>query len=222
MRWLLRLVGSSAEKPESDARPRLTLALLGDAGVGKTGLLTRLQRHRFREEDVETIGVDFGFCTVKLDGEIWRMILLDFAGQERLRPDIAACLWHASGASLRRSRHWSQGMVVVYDVTDKESFDNVRHWMSIAGRNMDVDIGRIIVGNKCDLSAHRAVSYEEGQALADYFGVPFLETSAKSDHNTMQIVETFARGAKAIFERRAKLVSLAAMNKRTTPSTSTG
>lgn len=200
MRPLLRLRDDAAERPREPDRPRLKLALVGDEGVGKTGLLTRLVYNTFGEGRVPTIGVDFGACEVELDGTAWKLLIWDLAGQERFRKLTTSYCRHIAG------------VLVVYDITDKESFNNVRYWMKFAENAAAWDMGFMIVGNKCDLSAQRAVSYEEGQALADYFGVPFLEMSAKSAHNTLQVVEAFAHVAKR------RMPSSATIDKRPMPS----
>ncbi|CAJ1336594.1 unnamed protein product [Effrenium voratum] len=103
----------------------------------------------------------------------------DTAGQERFRA-------HA-GNSFRNVN----GVMVVYDVTDKASFNNVKHWLQQVDRNTE-GVNTLLVGNKCDFSS-RAVSFDEGQEMADLWGVQFLETSAKTAHNVKAAFETMAQ-----------------------------
>lgn len=79
----------------------------------------------------------------------------------------------------------------VYDITDRESFDNVKQWLSEIDRYACENVNKLLVGNKCDLEAKRQVDFEEAKAFADERGIPFLETSAKSSTN----VEKGAAGA---------------------------
>ncbi|XP_073115012.1 ras-related protein RIC1 isoform X2 [Elaeis guineensis] len=131
------------------------LLLIGDSGVGKSCLLLRFADDSYLESYISTIGVDF-----------W-----DTAGQERFRTITS---------SYYRGAH---GIIVVYDVTDQESFNNVKQWLSEIDRYASDNVNKLLVGNKCDLDANRVVSYETGKAFADEIGIPFLETSAKDATN---------------------------------------
>ena len=80
----------------------------------------------------------------------------------------------------------------MYDVTNKESFDNVRQWMQEIEKFAASSVDKLLVGNKCDLEEKREVAFDEGQELAKQFNVPFLEVSAK---NSTNIEETFTKMA---------------------------
>ncbi|KAG6527052.1 hypothetical protein ZIOFF_009140 [Zingiber officinale] len=82
--------------------------------------------------------------------------------------------------------------IVVYDVTDEESFNNVKQWFSEIDRYASESVNKLLVGNKCDLTANRVISYETGKAFADEIGIPFLETSAKDATNVEQAFMTMA------------------------------
>jgi len=77
----------------------------------------------------------------------------------------------------------AHGIIIVYDVTNKDSFDNVRQWMQEIDRFATENVNKLLIGNKCDLEEKREVSYEEGLELAKNFDVPFLEVSAKNSTN---------------------------------------
>jgi len=80
----------------------------------------------------------------------------------------------------------------VYDVTDQESFNNVKQWLNEIDRYASENVNKLLVGNKCDLAENRVVSYEAGKALADEIGIPFLETSAKDATNVEKAFMTMA------------------------------
>ncbi|GFS35581.1 similar to RAS 5 [Actinidia rufa] len=75
---------------------------------------------------------------------------------------------------------------VVYDVTDQESFNNVKQWLNEIDRYASDNVNKLLVGNKCDLTANKVVSYETAKAFADEMGIPFMETSAKDATNVEQ------------------------------------
>ncbi|KAK4787347.1 hypothetical protein SAY86_011180 [Trapa natans] len=120
---------------------------------------------------ISTIGVDFKIRTVEQDGKTVKLQIWDTAGQERFRTITS---------SYYRGAH---GIVIVYDVTDQESFNNIKQWFSEIDRYASDNVNKLLVGNKCDLTANRAVSYDAGKEFADEMGIPFMETSAKDATN---------------------------------------
>ncbi|CAO2819463.1 unnamed protein product [Amaranthus hypochondriacus] len=150
------------------------LLLIGDSGVGKSCLLLRFADDAYLESYISTIGVDFKIRTVEQDGKSVKLQIWDTAGQERFRTITS---------SYYRGAH---GIIVVYDVTDQKSFDNVKQWLNEIDRYASDSVNKLLVGNKCDLTANKVVSYETGKAFADEIGIPFLETSAKSATNVEQ------------------------------------
>ncbi|KAE9459985.1 hypothetical protein C3L33_08126, partial [Rhododendron williamsianum] len=86
--------------------------------------------------------------------------------------------------------------IVVYDVTDQESFNNVKQWLNEIDRYASDSVNKLLVGNKCDLTSKKVVSYETGKALADEMGIPFLETSAKDATNVEQAFMAMAAAIK--------------------------
>ncbi|GFY82006.1 similar to RAS 5 [Actinidia rufa] len=98
----------------------------------------------------------------------------DTAGQERFRTITS---------SYYRGAH---GIIIVYDVTDQESFNNVKQWLSEIDRYANENVNKLLVGNKSDLTTNRVVSYETAKAFANEIGIPFMETSAKDATNVEQ------------------------------------
>ncbi|VFQ63728.1 unnamed protein product [Cuscuta campestris] len=89
---------------------------------------------------------------------------------------------------------------VVYDVTDQESFDNVKQWLNEIDRYASENVNKLLVGNKCDLTSQKVVDYDTAKAFADGLGIPFMETSAK---NATNVEQAFMAMAATIKERMA-------------------
>ncbi|KAG5592784.1 hypothetical protein H5410_043298 [Solanum commersonii] len=164
------------------------LLLIGDSGVGKSCLLLRFADDSYLESYISTIGVDFKIRTVDQDGKTIKLQIWDTAGQERFRTITS---------SYYRGAH---GIIVVYDVTDQESFNNVKQWLSEIDRYASDNVNKLLVGNKCDLTAQKVVSTETAQAFADEIGIPFMETSAK---NATNVEHAFMAMAASIKNRMA-------------------
>jgi Ras-related protein Rab-1A len=147
------------------------LLLIGDSGVGKSSLLLRFSDDTYETNFNSTIGVDFKIKTVDLDDKVVKLQIWDTAGQERFRTITS---------SYYRGAH---GIIVVYDVTDTESFDNVKKWLQEIDKNAGEGAQKLLVGNKCDLASKKAVDYGTAKELADEMSMPFLEASAKNSSN---------------------------------------
>merc|ERR1711972_932967 len=118
--------------------------------------------------------------TLELDGKTCKLQIWDTAGQERFRTITSS---YYRGA---------MGIIVVYDVTDKESFNNVKHWMQEIDKYAADGVNKLLIGNKCDLSSKKVVTYDEAKELAESLDVQFMETSAKNAHNVEQAFQTMA------------------------------
>ena len=147
------------------------LLLIGDSGVGKSCLLLRFADRKYTESYISTIGVDFKIRTIELEGKTIKLQIWDTAGQERFRTITS---------SYYRGAH---GIIIVYDVTDHESFTNVKTWLSEIERYASDTVNKLLVGNKCDLTNKKVVDYEVAKDFADKVDMPFLETSAKAATN---------------------------------------
>jgi len=160
------------------------LLLIGDSGVGKSCLLLRFADDTYTESYISTIGVDFKIRTVELESKVIKLQIWDTAGQERFRTITS---------SYYRGAH---GIIVVYDVTDQDSFNNVKTWLNEIDRYASENVNKLLVGNKCDLTAKKVVDYQTAKAFADELGIPFLETSAKNATNVEQAFMTMAQEIK--------------------------
>uniref|UniRef100_A0A7S2V1J6 Ras-related protein Rab-8A n=1 Tax=Fibrocapsa japonica TaxID=94617 RepID=A0A7S2V1J6_9STRA len=163
---------------------QIKLLMIGDSGVGKTCLLLRYANSSFSQTFITTIGIDFKIKTIDLDGKRIKLQIWDTAGQERFRTITTS---YFRGA---------QGILLVYDVTDRKSFNSIRNWISQIQQHADVHVNKILCGNKCDMSEERAVTTEEGQKLASEYGIGFFEASAKNDVNVETSFVTIAREVK--------------------------
>lgn len=156
------------------------LLLIGDSGVGKSCLLLRFADDSYTESYISTIGVDFKIRTIQLDGKTIKLQIWDTAGQERFRTITS---------SYYRGAH---GIIVVYDVTESESFNNIKQWLHEIDRYACEGVNRLLVGNKSDLTTKRQVEHNAAKEFADSLNIPFLETSAKSAINVEQAFMTMA------------------------------
>jgi len=156
------------------------LLLIGDSGVGKSSLLLRFADDTYTESYISTIGVDFKIRTIELHGKTIKLQIWDTAGQERFRTITS---------SYYRGAH---GIIVVYDITDQVSFNNVKQWLQEIDRYACENVNKLLVGNKSDLTNKRVVDTNTAKEYADSLGIPLLETSAKNATNVEQAFITMA------------------------------
>ncbi|KAI3378543.1 hypothetical protein SNEBB_003421 [Seison nebaliae] len=156
------------------------LLLIGDSGVGKSCLLLRFCDDVYTSSYISTIGVDFKIRTLNLDDKNAKLQIWDTAGQERFRTITSS---YYRGA---------QGIIIVYDVTDMETFNNVRQWLTEIDRYASENVLKLLVGNKSDLTDKKVVDYETASKYAEHLHIPFLETSAKDSTNVEQAFQRMA------------------------------
>lgn len=148
--------------------------------MGKSCLLLRFADDTYTESYISTIGVDFKIRTLDLDGKTVKLQIWDTAGQERFRTITS---------SYYRGAH---GIIIVYDVTDRQSFLDVEHWLKEIDKYANANVNKLLVGNKSDLQSKKVVTYEEAKEFADKHGLKFLESSAKNSHNVEQSFQAMA------------------------------
>jgi len=150
--------------------------------VGKSCLLLRYSDDQFTTSFITTIGIDFKIKPILIDDSKVKLQIWDTAGQERFRTITTA---YYRGA---------MGIILVYDVSDEVSFQNVNNWMRQIDQNAAENVNRILIGNKCDVSSsERRVEHAQGEELAAKFGIPFFETSAKNNVNVDAAFDQIAR-----------------------------
>ena len=194
---------SEEESSEEDHKIKIAfkLLLMGDSQVGKTSLLLNYTEHIFPEEHIATIGVEYKDKYIIKDNYNIRLQIWDTAGQERFRSITKSIYRNANG------------VLFVYDITNKESFANIKNWIKDL-QNVGNDIKGIIVGNKIDLDPERIIDKKDLEEMANKYQMPFIETSAKQntfvndafnliidellkDRTEEQIVEMFSRKTKS-------------------------
>lgn len=159
---------------------KFKLVFLGEQSVGKTSLITRFMYDSFDNTYQATIGIDFLSKTMYLEDRTVRLQLWDTAGQERFRSLIPSYIRDSTVA------------VVVYDITNANSFHQTSKWIDDVRTERGSDVIIMLVGNKTDLSDKRQVSTEEGERKAKELNVMFIETSAKAGYNVKQLFRRVA------------------------------
>jgi len=169
----------------------LKVIILGDSGVGKTSLMNQYVHKRFSNQYKATIGADFLTKEVMIDDKVVTLQIWDTAGQERFQ---------SLGVAFYRG---ADSCVLVHDITDSKSFDNLESWMDeflvhAAPRNADT-FPFVVLGNKADLASNRRqVSQAKAKSWCASKGdIPYFETSAKEALNVEQAFQTIAKNALA-------------------------
>lgn len=140
--------------------------LIGDSGVGKSSLLFQFIEDRFKGGIEPTIGIEFGTKILEVSGKVVRLQIWDSAGQENYR-------------SITRAYYRNTiCTVLVYDVTSRKSFENIKVWFDEAKTYGNENMYFVLLGNKCELETPREVTAFEGEQLARENGMVFFETSA--------------------------------------------
>jgi len=145
--------------------------MIGDASVGKSSLVQRYVDDQFQFNWIPTIGIDVRLKSVPLHGKKFKVQVWDTAGQERYR-----CIT----ANYFRG---TDGFCCVFDLSDRGTFDRLSYWMKMGNQSVDLNIPRILIGNKCDLAEQRTVSHEEAETFAQFHGFDYFETSAATGEN---------------------------------------
>ena len=166
--------------------------LLGDSTVGKTCFLLRYCDKTFQDAHLSTIGLDYRLKSMTLKNkkniklQIW-----DTAGQDRFR------------AITKNYYKGANGIILIYDVTNLQTFENVKNWITQIREEANKNVVIFLAGNKADLPEEsRVVQKEDGQKMAEEYNIPFQETSAKEGIN---VNETFQELVEKIDEVFSKL-----------------
>jgi len=167
------------------------LLLIGDSGVGKSSLLHRFADDIYTDSYISTIGVDFKIKTMNVGDKMVKLQIWDTAGEERFRTITSS---YYRGA---------QGIIVVYDITDVDSFNNVKQWLSEIDRYASENVDKLLVGNKSDLEPARQVTKAMAEEFAESLQVKCIETSAKESSN---VDDAFRSMAFTIMSRMDKFM----------------
>ena len=170
------------------------ILLLGDSSVGKTCFLMRYTDNTFQDIHMSTIGLDYKLKNVQLeDGKMVKIQVWDTAGQDRFR-------------SITKNYYkGAHGIILIYDVTENKSFENVKNWMNQIKEEVSNRVTIVLVGNKIDDEENRKITTEQGESMAKEFDIMFFECSAKTGENidgifnnlVKKVVENFANSAES-------------------------
>ena len=164
---------------------QMKFLLIGEQAVGKSSLINQYIEGKFEENLLCAAGLDLKKKYIKINEKSIKLMIYDTAGHERFR-------------TLSKNQISStKGILIVYDVTEKESFDALNFWMKSFKENANKNAICLIIGNKIDLENKRVIGYDEGKKFAEKYGVKFIETSAKS---AVGVNEAFYSVAKEIFD----------------------
>ncbi|CAD8190526.1 unnamed protein product [Paramecium octaurelia] len=176
-------------------KPIIKLLIIGDSAVGKTNILKRFCENQYTQSFVSTIGIDFKFRDLEVEGKLMRLQIWDTAGQERFRTITST---YFKGA---------MGVILVYAVNNLESFQNIQNWMNQIKQNACESVIVVLVANKSDLN-DRVVQYEQGKNLADSYGIKFFETSAKEGINIIDTFQCISKQIKDIMSLEEKVQNI--------------
>ena len=154
------------------------LIFLGDQFVGKSSILNRFYQDKFEPDYQATIGLDFHSKNVNINGNTVRLLLYDTAGQEKFKSLIPMYIRDANI------------ILVVYDITNKDSFTHTEHWVNETKDLKREDAIFVLVGNKIDLDENRAVTKKEAEDFATEKGFLFYEVSAKTGEQIEDLFNT--------------------------------
>ena len=177
------------EKKEADIT--IKLLLIGNAYVGKTLIVQKFIDNAFSKSTVSTIGMDLQSKVIEINGKKVKYLLWDTAGEERMK---------TMTYSYYRGCHV---ILVVFDVTERKSFQNVTTWVECIDKFAKSNVLRILVGNKTDLEDKRIISKEEGKSLAEQNGLKYYEISALKITGLHEMFEDIAKEYVEIYEQKA-------------------
>jgi Ras-related protein Rab-6A len=173
-----KFINSSLQETSQKQIYKFKIILLGDVSVGKTSLLTYFIDNKFNEEYKATISAELKTKILNVSQNVQASLnIWDTAGNERFK------------SITKQYFRDADGVILVYDIGRRESFNNIKFWMDEIENNTNKDIIIFLVGNKCDLVQKRNISFEEGEKLSKDLDVFFMEVSAKSGQNVFLLFE---------------------------------
>ena len=157
--------------PKNDFDYIIKLLILGDSSVGKTNFLYKYTENKFNEKYLASTAIDLQTKQIKINGKKIKLQIWDTAGQEKYKSLTKNFLLKA------------QGILILYDIANKTTFDNLKVWLSLVQEECITDIPIIIVGNKMDIEDQRVVDKEEANEFAKEQNIQYIETSSKTGEN---------------------------------------
>ena len=169
---------------------KIKILTLGNGNVGKTSFIYKFAENYFETDTLSTTGIDNLVANIKMpNGKEYPVNFCDTAGQERYRS--------MSLSVIKKT----DGIILMYDITDKSSFASIPFWMEQIKENKGENYPIILCGNKCDLEEKRVISKEEGKEIAKKFGIAFFEISSQNEKNLKNVGNEII---KQILEKKEK------------------
>lgn len=161
---------------------RYKALILGDTNVGKSSVLLRYERDAFRKDYDPTIGVDFIYKELIVEGQRMNWRIWDTAGQEKFRSIVTSYL------------RALDGVVFCFDVTSQASFTNIPQWVHYySSHARDQNVPKVLLGNKAELASKREVTFEAASKLASSFNMPYFDVSASTGANVPEAFNYLAK-----------------------------
>ena len=177
---IIRMVNTSFNIPQKEVENEVNdmiinydVLFLGDIGVGKTSIFQRLLQDKFLENNLSTVGFDFHAYYLKYKNKHYKLCIYDTAGQERYKTITKTIL---------KKR---DGLLLIYDVSDKKSFDDLEYWYNMYKEENEKVVG-LLIGNKCD-NKHE-VNKEDALKFSEKYNLKYIETSARLDKNIKKAI----------------------------------
>ncbi|XP_023946372.1 ras-related protein Rab-21 [Bicyclus anynana] len=168
------------------------VVLLGEGCVGKTSILLRYIEDKFNDKHLTTLQATFLNKKLNINGKRINLSIWDTAGQEK---------FHALGPIYYRN---SNGAILVYDITDEDSFGKVKNWVKELKKMLGSDIVLVIAGNKIDLEHERMVPLDEAESYAEMVGAKHFYTSAKLNQGVEELFLELTREMAERFEKNSQ------------------
>ena len=164
--------------------------LLGDTTVGKTCFLMKYTDKTFQDVHISTIGLDYRLKSMVLkNGKNIKLQIWDTAGQDRFR------------AITKNYYKGANGIILIYDVTNPKTYDNVKNWVTQIREEASPNVVVYLCGNKIDMKEERKVKEEDGKIIAEEFGFPFNETSAREGININETFEDLVERIDSVYSK---------------------
>ena len=179
------------DEDKKDSDITIKLLLIGNAFVGKTLIVQKFIDNTFSKSTMSTIGVDLQSKIIDINGKKVKYLIWDTAGEDRMK---------TMTYSYYRGCHV---ILIVYDVTNQKSFENVTTWVECVDKFAKSNVLRILVGNKTDLEDQRVISKEDGKKLADENGLKFYEISAKAVTGLCEMFEDIAKEYVQMYQQKS-------------------
>ena len=191
-----KIIIEEAESNSQKENYKFKVVVVGDSGVGKTNLIKRFINNEFKSDSKATVGVEILSKNFIINNEIFKIEIWDTAGQERYKSITTAYYKGAKGA------------MIIYDVTNQNSFNNVDKWFNEIKDKASKNINLIMIGNKTDLDDKKVVSSEDSLDKAKNFDIPVMETSALNASNVKEafylILKEMYKSVKSMMQENEK------------------